>query len=429
MSFLAKVGHFTKSIGGAPASQAITGVGFQPKALILWTSGGTADGTIQTQATLDARGSLGFVSSSATADQYAAGFEADTAGNGGRRLTQKAILLLNAAGTVVSEASLSSFDSDGFTLSWTTNSTSETQVIHYLALGGTDVQAKVISISAAATTGNFATTGAGFQPNALLSIGSLTLGSLDLGNTPTLVRLGAAVSAANRWAVSAASWQSTSSQAWRYHRNDRFILQVTADGATSAEIDHVSMDADGFTLNNVAGTAARAGILALRVPVVALGTFVKPTGGAPAVQATLANTALSKVVLLCSDQDINRSNVASQTGARFGLSAFTDVEAESSVMGIPDAPNPLTFSYLEKSGKAAVKINNATPAIDAEATAAFGGDGFTLTWNANDAVATEYGYVAFGDFARPRPSLGPRKAAGGANRGRLARGAFRRRTN
>lgn len=35
MALLVKKGSFTKSTGGAPNSQVVTGIGFQPKALIL----------------------------------------------------------------------------------------------------------------------------------------------------------------------------------------------------------------------------------------------------------------------------------------------------------------------------------------------------------------------------------------------------------
>ena len=32
-------GIFTKSVGGAPAVQSVTGIGFEPKVLLLWTTG------------------------------------------------------------------------------------------------------------------------------------------------------------------------------------------------------------------------------------------------------------------------------------------------------------------------------------------------------------------------------------------------------
>lgn len=400
-----RVGSFAKSTGAAPVTQSITfgskrRLRFVPKAVILWTSGGSADGTIQTQATLDARACLGIMSGTAAADQFASSTTADTAGGGGRRQTQKALLLTDAAGsTVKSEASLASFDLDGFTLTWSTNATGESQIVHYLAIGGDEVSAKVLHVTSPAGTGNFATTGAGFQPNLLFSIGSGVAGALDTGFTNVGLRCGAATGPAARWAAAIASSQNTSSAGWRWHLNTRFVEQSSVSGTIQADMDHVSMDSDGFTLNQISALSGsvKMGILCLKVPNVAVGTFTKPTGAAPAT-GTVSGLSFQPVgLLLASDQDINRSNVASQTGARLGLSALTkDGAAASSVFSVPHAPNPLTFAYLEKSSKAAVKIDNATPAIDAECTAVFNVDGFSLTWNANDAVATEYGYLALG---------------------------------
>lgn len=430
MSFFAKVGKFVKSTGGAPAAQAITGLGFQPKVLIFWTAGCTVDGTIQTQATSDARVCIGIASGTLAADQFAVSTTADTAGGGGRRVTQKSLLLVDAAGaTVVSEASLASFDSDGFTLTWSTNSVTEAQIIHYLALGGTDVQAKVLSFLSPAGTGNFATTGAGFQPNVLMSIGSITGSALDTASGNAVLRVGAGMSSSNRWAIAMFTAQAVSSPAWRWHRNDRFVESVQGTGVSNGEMDIVSLDADGFTLNETVAQAIRVGVLCLKVPGAAVGTFTKPVGGGPAAGSVSGFGFVPSVVLLASDQDVNRANASSQTGARLGISAFTGSGAESSVISVADVANPVAFAYLEKTAKAAVKINNATPVIDAEATGTLDSDGFTLTWNANDAVATEFGYIALGiipDY-RTRPSMGQVKRPR-ANAGRKQRGAFLRRT-
>ena len=156
------------------------------------------------------------------------------------------------------------------------------------------------------------------------------------------------------------------------------------------------MDSDGFTLNQIVGASNFLAVLCLKVPNVAVGTFTKPTGAGPAAGSVTGLPFKPVGGIVVSDQDVNRANASSQTGARMGVAAFTAEGAESSVFSIPDNPGATSYAYLEKSGKAAVKIDNATPVVDAECTAVIGGDGFTLTWNANDAVATEFGYVALG---------------------------------
>lgn len=432
MSFFAKVGSFAKSTGAATVAQAITGVGFTPKCLILWTSGGVVDGTIRTQAGGDCRSFYGIASGTAAGEQYAAAATAAAAGGGGRRATQKACLLVTSTGAVSSEASLSSFDADGFTLSWTTNSVTEAQVIHYLALGGSDLQAKVLFFSSTGTTSDTVATGAGFRPALVLIPGALTTQLINTANAQHSLRIGAATGPAARWASSRATAQIVSSAAWRWHRNDRIIANTSSTGVSNGLFDLVSLDADGLTLHPddsaAQTTVHQIGVLCLRGLQVAVGTFVKPTGGGPAAHTVDVGFAPSAVVL-ASDQDINRANATSQTGSRGGLSAFTAAAAESSVLSIPDVANPIAFAALDKSAKAAVKINNATPAVDAEATGALSVNGFTLTWNANDAVATEYGFLAVGEGPGPPRGAGRvTKRRHFIGRARLPRGAFRARS-
>lgn len=407
MPVAVKVGTFAKPTTGAPAVQQITGFGFAPQAghfaLILWTSGGIADNTFRTQAAGDNRACIGIASGTAAAEQFAASTTADTAGGGGRRITQKAFLLTDAAGvTVTAEGSVTSLDSDGVTITWTTNN-SEAQIIHYLAIGGADVQAKVIHFESPGGVGNFSITGAGFPPNLLVSTGSVTAGTLDTGLGSVVLRVGAGISSTSRWAATMFTTNAALGPGWRWHRNNRFVQQVTATGASGSEMDIVSLDPDGFTLNNISGGAARVGVLCLRAPNVAVGTFTKPTGAGPATGQISSVGFPAAAVLLASDQDVNRANASSQTGARMSISAFSASAAESSVLSIPDNPAAVPFASIEKTSKATVKVDNATPVIDAEATGSITGDGFVLTWNTNDAVATEYGYVAIGDVA-PTPA-------------------------
>jgi hypothetical protein len=434
MSFFCKVGKFAKSTGVAPASQPINGFGWAPVAgqfaMLLWSSGGTVDGTIQTQATLDARAFIGMVTGTAAAEHFAAATTADTAGNGGQRVSQKACLLTDATGaTVTSQAVLASLDGDGVTLSWTTNAVGESQIIHYIAWGGTDVLAKVSSFDTPAS-GNYVSTDPGFQPNLLISTGSAAA-ALDTGVAATRLRIGMVTEGNVRGSVSYRTTQLVSGAAYRWQRSNRFTQQVSVVGTSNIpDLDLVTFDPTGYTLAEVSALGAiRTGVLALRVPGVAIGLTVKPTGGAPATHVVSGLPLTPIGVLLVSNQDIARGNpgTAPQTGARMGLSAFTAGAAESSVFSIPNAPNPFTFAYLEKTAKAAVKIDNATPAIDAEATGALDAQGFTLTWNANDAVATEYIYLAVGIPPVPKGTGRVTKRSHFANGGRKPRGAWRRR--
>src|SRR5262249_11997176 len=56
--------------------------------------------------------------------------------------------------------------------------------------------------------------------------------------------------------------------------------------------------------------------------------------------------------------------------------------------------NTTNVDAIDKTSKAFVKLDNTTPAIDAEASvSSLDAAGFTLSWSTNDAVATEIGYL------------------------------------
>jgi hypothetical protein len=428
VSFFVKVGTFAKSTGGAPATQVISGLGFTPKAVLLWTSGGQVDGTILTQATLDGRSAWGIVCGTAAADQFSACSTLEnSASAGGRRYTQKSFLLTDVGGgTVVVAGVLASFDADGFTLTWNPNN-AETTIISYFAIGGTDVSAKLNFQTTPAASGNIVTTGIGFQPNLLMQFGTATTGTIDTGIGSHITRCGAGTGPSARWATCNAAANTISGASWRIHRDDRFVQAIGITGAVSADNDIVSLDADGFTLSQPSALSVILAVLCLKVPYAAVGTFSKPTGGAPAVATVSGLPLIPEVVLLSTDQDIGRANAAIQNGARRGFSAFTAAAATSSVISVPDVANPKTFAVVDKSGKAAVKIDNATPSIDAECTATFQSGGFVLTWNGNDAVATDFAYVALGSLPAITARAPRVVRSRGANTGRKQRGAWRRR--
>lgn len=112
-----KVGSFTRDISLATGSQSVTGVGFTPRMLILFgtidngaSSWGMADGT--SQGCIFRRPTDGAIYQAAVVAQFQNNVTPDQA-----------------------YASLSSFDADGFTLSWTKqNSPTGTATIKYLAV-------------------------------------------------------------------------------------------------------------------------------------------------------------------------------------------------------------------------------------------------------------------------------------------------------
>ncbi|NIN69481.1 MAG: hypothetical protein GTO63_33315, partial [Anaerolineae bacterium] len=73
------------------------------------------------------------------------------------------------AETELAEAGMEATPWDGtnFYLNWTTND-ANAYVIHYLAIGGSDVSAKVLTWQMKTSTGDHPVTGTGFRPNLVL---------------------------------------------------------------------------------------------------------------------------------------------------------------------------------------------------------------------------------------------------------------------
>ncbi len=114
-----KVGSFTRDVSVASGTQAVTGVGFQPAAIICFAnigatapaSWGMSDGTTH-GSVLDFH--------TVIASTYANGTN---------------LIQIQVTGADVYQGVLSSFDSDGFTISWTkTGTPTGTATIRYLAL-------------------------------------------------------------------------------------------------------------------------------------------------------------------------------------------------------------------------------------------------------------------------------------------------------
>lgn len=129
-----KAGSFNQKT--STGSQSITGVGFPPKFLLLSSFGkATAAGQIA-----DAKRSIGFASG-ATERGYVASASTDAStpkSAASSRISNANILGVITAGgatpTVLSEADLTSFDADGFTLNWGTADATAREIC-YLAVG------------------------------------------------------------------------------------------------------------------------------------------------------------------------------------------------------------------------------------------------------------------------------------------------------
>jgi hypothetical protein len=139
-------------------TQATTGVGFRPSALLLFGTGCTSLAPAAGAGRVGLTGFMGFANAT---EELAVAFSSTDAAaisesKSSSTQTKAARYVTGATPTVVSEADLSTFDSDGFTLDWTTADATARQFI-YLALSpsgftlAADVGAFTLSGQAAGT--------------------------------------------------------------------------------------------------------------------------------------------------------------------------------------------------------------------------------------------------------------------------------------
>ncbi|MBI3741589.1 MAG: hypothetical protein HY257_07525 [Chloroflexi bacterium] len=183
----AKAGNFSKSTTTPSVSQSVTGVGFQPRVVMLSSFQDVA------QANPVVQSRFGIGASDANAEGSSAYSDANAVNTTNVKSidkTSKAFMKVNNnTSTIDAEADLTSMDADGFTLNWTTNDAVATQML-YLALAPNVAPSETLNlgqITGGVTGGcncRFNATYAWSNGNKTLTI---TLGTRTIGYTnPTL---------------------------------------------------------------------------------------------------------------------------------------------------------------------------------------------------------------------------------------------------
>lgn len=393
MSALVKVGSFVNR-GAGTGPQSITGVGFQPKGLILWSElVGTVDGFQPWRwSVFGMAGGGATFGGSATENQTA---------NPSQAKTVYGTPILNGIsvfGILEVVATLTSFDADGFTLNWTANAFPSGCTIMYVAFGGTAVSCKALQFSGP-TGATQAVTGIGFQP-------SLLFGNCNLANDAlnATEHFGWAIAGQHSSLYGNARGGLTPSDTFAQLRDALLLGVNVATGATTDLATVQSYDADGFTLawgvnSGVPKVCTVLAVAGLRVDA---GTLTKPL--APATQSiasTLgrpracmflsanapANTGKISEVRLSRGAFDATNNVSTWTASRTGTAAQASYRRGDATKGLILAEQPST----------------ATGILTGSLTAT----GVDLTWSTADAVAREFRYLLLSDLSLPVVSAGP----------------------
>lgn len=242
-------------------NQGYTGVGFQPTCLLFFAGKYSTDPLDQST---NGAAMFGFVTSATergcVAWRNKNGANPQVAKH--RQSKSKVTISLTDTG-VFTEADFVSFDSDGFTLNFTTSGGSA-DVCYYLALKGP--RFKVSSFNQATSTGNQALSGAGFTPKASLMVSANdTAANDDATNAHAQVSLGAATGTSARGCIWAGESDAVSpTQADRNLDRTKLIKMIAPNSLTvNAAADHVSFDSDGQTIDNTTADATSREVLVL----------------------------------------------------------------------------------------------------------------------------------------------------------------------
>ena len=254
-NFEFKQGSFSKVTGAAPQIQNITGLGFQPKAVIFYFTNNTVNGIRPGQ-------TFGIGYTNGTNGMRSAGFTCDNGAavaNCGRYRSSNATIDVLVPGTpiLIASAELNQLHGDGFALRWTINDANP-DIIHYVAIGGTDVtHTKVGTFTLSNSAGDQAVTGLGFKPDFIMFLWTFreqeaTLAhdaQLGFGFAKNLTSQGASLVFGRDPRPANDGYKSR-----QYWGNS--IILLTSTGVQDAIANLKSMDGDGFTVTKTDDPAA-----------------------------------------------------------------------------------------------------------------------------------------------------------------------------
>jgi len=398
-NFLVKKGTFTKAT--TTGTQAITGIGFEPKTVIFWWTRQTSFGELAAIhvgygfATHYGAAYQNFGVASASDDNAASS-------NTGRRRseTYSIIILSSGTPTMTAQASVTAFNGDGFDLNWQANEV-RADIIHYVALGGTDLtDARAGSLSLTASTGTQDVTNVEFQPDFAMFLWTFTQ-AVDTGTANAEIGLGFAVSSTERAAIVANSEDARPTMdTWRQQRTDSCILLLTpTSGAQDAIVDFSQFLTNGFRLNKIDAPASATPIfyLALKGGDYNIGSFNSPTSTGNQ-DVTGVGFQPNLVMLLTQGRSASTAigahaelalGAATSSSER-GMTWFEDTDALADSDNEQETSQTRVIQWRDRTA-----INTFTLRGSADFVS-FLSDGFRVSWSNVETAGRQIVYVAFG---------------------------------
>lgn len=385
-------GTFVKNT--TTGNQSVSGVGFQPRAIIFFWSR-------QSSAGFSAFRSNGVGFATGATNQRAVAVAEDDAAatsNTGRYRSEGDVIVLLSSGTPVvgARAPLVSFDADGFTINWAVNE-ARADVIHYFAIGGPDItNAMANTFTLSTTAGNQAVNTVGFQPDFVMFLSGFT-GAFSTALAGLEMNVGFAAGPGEQATILNVSRDGRAGNDSKFsqQRTDNVIALTTLNGAQDALASFVSMDASGFTINKSNAPAANTPVffLALQGGNYGVGSFTQP--GTTGAQAISTPGFQPIGLMLASFNRVAGTTLAQEAEMSFGAASATtarsNVWAESRIIDPSD-----TNTYQNNTSVLTLATGPGTVDVQAD-FASFDVDGFSLNWTTvADTVTRQVVYVAIG---------------------------------
>lgn len=405
-----KTGSFTSRT--TTGTDTVTGVGFTPKLILLWTTAGGTESTYAARFTLVYGGAV----DTTAANQQV--IFATSRNSGATSYAEEAFQSASAYtyvddATITATGVISAIGADGFTMNWTLND-GVAKLIYFICIGGADItstKAAEFTSPTQGSTGNQVTSGVGFQPDFLMLYGTSEAGAT--ADYSCVWCLGFAISSSEQASVSGVALDGVATMdTARYQRGDDskcYMLFSDSSTTTKAlEGNLVSMNADGFTINwttvGAAGASKKIGYIALKGGNYAIGAITAPVAGTVPVSQQTSGIGFQPTGIMMLSCGAT-ANTAINTNMRLSLGAGSgSTDRRLGWAGDKDAVADTANSRIMLPDKIVkVSTENATAAnttTQAEADlTSLDSDGFTLSWTTRDTNAYEVIYIAFGSSA------------------------------
>lgn len=378
-------------------NQDVTTVPFQPKAVIFYWTNNTTTGY-----TAGAYWGAGF--SDGTNQRVLAVASNDnvaTSNAGGAQRTDSVIVVLsNGTPTVDAQASFTQFLSNGFRLNWS-NAAASAFIIHYVALGGTDIaNVQVGGFNQAGLTAPISqTVTTGFQPDFVMFLAPERGAVVNTNGTLAAFNMGMMTETGQVSLGWGARDAQTANASVGHGQRTTHALMPMRRNLQDSSFTFTQWETTGFTINwdDAPGGTQEVFYLAIKGGNHRVGSFAKRsgTGSDPVTGVGFLPSGL----MLMSYNHTAGAGATTTNAAKFSMGAGTDTTNEGSiwVQHVYNAATANTDANRSMvTGKIIRMSTSAATTNDEADLSSLDADGFTLGWTTSTTTAKELLYWAAG---------------------------------